>query len=164
MIKTILICLDGSKLAEQILPYATQQALCFHSKIILLQVIPEPFTVIPGTPIATPIPVTSDNLIKKSFKEQNEAIKYLEKIATSLRECGIEVEIVTFIGHTGEIVVNYAHQNNIDLIALATHGRSGLGRAIFGSVADYVLKSSNTPILLIKPKELKEVKEPECNT
>lgn len=53
----------------------------------------------------------------------------------------------------GEAIVGYAHNGNFDLIALATHGRSGMGRAIFGSVADHVLRESRLPIPIIKPQE-----------
>jgi len=53
----------------------------------------------------------------------------------------------------GEAIVSYANENNISLIAIATHGRSGLGRLVFGSVADFVLRETGLPILVIKPKK-----------
>jgi len=56
----------------------------------------------------------------------------------------------------GDIIVNYAEQNEIDLIAIATHGHSGLARMVFGSVADFVLKNSGHPILVITPKETEQ--------
>jgi nucleotide-binding universal stress UspA family protein len=65
---------------------------------------------------------------------------------------GIDVECVVIIGNPGESIVDYANKNKVDLIAIATHGRSGIKRMIFGSVTEYVIKNSRLPILLIKPK------------
>jgi nucleotide-binding universal stress UspA family protein len=53
----------------------------------------------------------------------------------------------------GEAIVSYADENSISLIAIATHGRSGLGRLVFGRVADFVLREAGLPILVIKPKK-----------
>jgi nucleotide-binding universal stress UspA family protein len=53
----------------------------------------------------------------------------------------------------GEAIVDYAEGHEIDLIAIATHGRSGLGRLVFGSVADFVLREAGLPILVVKPKK-----------
>ncbi len=71
-----------------------------------------------------------------------------------MRGMGLKAEVAIEIGSPGQKIIDYAEKNNIDLIALATHGRSGLGRAIFGSVADFVLKGSGMPVLLIKPKKV----------
>jgi nucleotide-binding universal stress UspA family protein len=56
------------------------------------------------------------------------------------------------LGSPGESIVSYADENGFGLIALVTHGRSGLGRLVFGSVADFIIRRSGLPILLIKPK------------
>lgn len=148
MFQKILVCLDGSKLAEQILPYAAEQASRFDSNLVLFQVVslanvPAP-TGIESVPVGVP-----DNLLAEA---ETAARDYLDGLAPPLRERGLKVQCVTMIGHPAESIVHYAEENRFNLVALATHGRSGLKRLVFGSVADYVIRKSGLPILLIKPK------------
>jgi nucleotide-binding universal stress UspA family protein len=150
----ILVCLDGSKVAEQIMPYATEEALRFQSTLILFQVVREPLTISPGIPGEASMPVETETMLEETQKALNEANNYLEELAVPLREKSIQVETVTIPGRAGEAIVSYANRNNLNLIAIATHGRSGLGRAVFGSVADFVLRESGLPILVTKPKEI----------
>ena len=111
-------------------------------------------------PIATPvaIPGVASNITpmmptpEQIAEDETKAQKYLEKKAKTLKELGIKTECAVIIGDPGSTIVDYAEENAIDLIAIATHGRSGLRRIIFGSVAEYVIKHSKLPILLIKPK------------
>jgi nucleotide-binding universal stress UspA family protein len=90
-----------------------------------------------------------DNLLAEA---ETAARDYLDGLAPPLRERGLKVQCVTMIGHPAESIVHYAEENRFNLVALATHGRSGLKRLVFGSVADYVIRKSGLPILLIKPK------------
>jgi len=153
MFKKILVCLDGSKLAEQIMPYATAEALCFQSNLVLFHVVPEPVAISPGIHGVPATPVQTDTILLEAKKALNESKSYLEEVAMPLREKGIQMETVTMLGRAGETIVSYADENNVNLITIATHGRSGLGRAVFGSVADYVLRESGLPILVIRPQE-----------
>lgn len=153
MFERILVCLDGSKLAEQIMPYATEEALRFNGKLVLLQVIPEPVVFSPGIPGEAPVPIQTDIMVEGTKMALRNAGDYLEKLATPLRIGGIQVETVAIPGRAGEAILNYAYTNNIDLIAIATHGRGGLRRAVFGSVADHVLRQSGLPVLVIRPQE-----------
>ncbi len=152
MFEKILVCLDGSENAEQILPYATEEALRFHSQVILLHVVPEPVVITPGVPGTTGVPVETPGMLEQMQKEQSESADYLERMANRLREKGLKVEPAVLQGTAGDVIVKYAGENDIGLIAIATHGRSGLGRAVFGSVADYVLRNSGLPILVIRPR------------
>ena len=152
MFKKIMVCLDGSKLSEQILPYAVEQARRFHSQVILFHVVAEPGMVSPGIPGSPGLPVETSGSLEKMQQERNEATAYLENAAQSLRGKKLAAETVILQGAAGDAIVSYANENNIGLIAIATHGRSGLGRAVFGSVADYVLRKSGLPILVIKPQ------------
>jgi nucleotide-binding universal stress UspA family protein len=153
MFKKILICLDGSELAEQILPYAEEQALHFNSKLVLIRVYSEPGFIglaVPGFP---GIPVETQNMGKQIQKEEQEAEKYLKTVADKLlKQRGLAADCVTVLGAAGEAIVNYAVENKIELIAIATHGRSGPGRMVMGSVADYVLHNAHLPVLLIRPE------------
>lgn len=153
MFEKILVCLDGSKLAEQIMSYAVEEALRFQSKLVLFQVVPEPVAFSPGIPGTAAAPIQTDAMLEEAKRASNEARDYLEKLATPLRERDMQVETVTLLGRAGETIVSYADKNNVNLITIATHGRSGLGRAVFGSVADYVLRESGLPILVIRPQE-----------
>lgn len=143
----ILVCLDGSPLAEQILPYAAAQAERFGGKMILLQVIGNPGAIYAPGIEAVPIAVPLD----QAPEEETAARDYLERLAQPLRQKGVDVECLTLVGSAGERIVSYAEENDMQLVALATHGRSGLGRLVFGSVADHVIRHSTRPILLIKP-------------
>jgi len=158
MFKKILVCLDGSELAEQILPYAVEEALHFQSKLVLFQVVPEPVAFSPGIPGAASVPIRTDTMLEEAKKALNEARDYLEDIATPLHKKGIQVEAVSILGGAGEAILSYAEGNNINLITIATHGRSGLRRGVFGSVADYVLRESGLPILVIRPQEREDKK------
>jgi len=151
IIKKVLVCLDGSNLAEQILPYATDIALRCGSKVILLQVVD-----MPGA-IYTPGEVT----VKRGWKEriQKETIEaevYLDRVALQLQEKGLKVETVALEGIGDETIVSYAQENEIDLIAITTHARKNIGRLVFGSVADTILKKSGLPTLAIRPIDTKE--------
>ncbi len=155
MFGRILVCLDGSALAEQILPYATEQALRFDSRVTLLQVITTPSSVYMAS-AAGELPQTGDMIAKEIQKQDAEARTYLDSVAQSLREKGLDAEFVVLgPAQPGNTIVKYAQDNAIDLICMATHGRSGLGRVVFGCVADRVLRESGLPILLIKPREIK---------
>ncbi|MCK5181054.1 MAG: universal stress protein [Dehalococcoidia bacterium] len=156
MFKKILVCLDGSELAEQILPYAVAEALCFQGKLILFQVIHEPVAFSPGIPGAGAAPVQTDAMLRQAKKALDEAREYLEKIAAPLHKKGIKVDAVSILGRAGEAILSYADSNNVNLIAIATHGRRGLERGVFGSVADYVLRESGLPMLVVRPQERKD--------
>jgi len=153
MFEKILVCLDGSNLAEQILPYATEEALHFKSKLVLFWVVTPSVVVLPGVSGVPWAPVETEEMLEQSKKEEAAAKTYLNRVARPLRKRGIKVGCVTLQGVAGEAIVDYAEKNKIGLIAIATHGRSGLGRAVFGSVADFVLRESRLPILIIRSKE-----------
>ncbi len=155
MFEKVLVCLDGSKLAEQILPYAAEQVLRFNSKLTLLQVMTLPSSAYVS---AEGISAGIGDIIEEEAKEQEAKIRaYLNSVAQSPLKKGIDVECVVLRpSHPGEAIVKYAQDNAIDLICIATHGHSGLGRVVFGSVADYVLRESALPILVINPKEIEK--------
>jgi nucleotide-binding universal stress UspA family protein len=154
--KKILVCLDGSKLAEQILPYAAEVALHFEGRLVLFQVIPEPVAFSPGIPGTASVPVQTDTMLQEAKKALDEATDYLENVAKPLRKKGIRVEAVSVLGRAGQAILDYAGMNNVNLITIATHGRSGLRRGVFGSVADYVLRQSGLPMLVIRPESQKD--------
>ena len=74
-------------------------------------------------------------------------------IAGTLRQKGITTEAVAIEGSPGDAIVEYAKAHDIELITIATHGRKNIGRLVFGSVAEHVLKHTGIPVLSIKPHE-----------
>lgn len=73
-------------------------------------------------------------------------------MANRLKEQGVNVSTAMRIGPVAESIIEYAEANRIDLIAMCTHGRTGLARWTLGSVADRVLRASNIPILLVRAR------------
>lgn len=152
MFRKILVCLDGSNLAEEVIPYVAQGAPCF-SKVIMLSVVPIPQIDIPlGVPGVPGAPVRTESMLKEFQTEVGEVPAYLEKQAKKLRDKGLDVECLVLQGSPGELIVKYAKDNKMELIALATHGHSGLRRVVFGSTAEYVLRKAGLPLLLITPR------------
>jgi nucleotide-binding universal stress UspA family protein len=147
MFKKILVCLDGSKLAEQILPFALEQAKKMECNITLLQVIASPSSVMSGAGS-----VTGPALHDQIDAEESEAKKYLSRIVSKIESDNIKADYATLKGTPGHAIVDYAHENQIDLISIATHGHSGIRRAIVGSIVDHVIRHSHLPMLVIKPQ------------
>jgi nucleotide-binding universal stress UspA family protein len=148
MFEKILVCLDGSGLSEQILPYAIEQALSFHSKVVLLRVIRVPGRALPGEP----------ELIEKEDEpitaREDEVATYLDNITNSLYEKGLDVESVIISARKPDVaILTYARDNKINLIALATHGYSLMGQLIWGSVSESVIRKSGLPALVVKAQE-----------
>jgi nucleotide-binding universal stress UspA family protein len=148
MFERVLVCLDGSDLAEEALPYAAEIARRFGSTLVLLEVTAGPSAVV--EPTTGYYHATSPGRVQRS---EDEAADYLEGIAAGLEKEGLRVEYLTLPGAPGKAIVGYAEENDVGLIVLGTHGRSGLSRLAFGSVADYVLKQSRRPVLMKRPGE-----------
>ncbi len=146
MIENILVCLDGSKLSEAILPLAAELAEQFGSKVVLLNVIVVP-TVLAGFG-ETEIELTQST---RSSEQEEKVDYYLESLAQTLREKGLDVECVTVEGTVEESIITYAKTYEIGLIALTMYGRSGFSRSILGSTTELVLRKSGIPVLAICP-------------
>ncbi len=152
MFKKILVCLDGSKLAEAILPYAIEQAQRFNSDMVLFRAFSEPATISLALPGMPAVPVDSKRVDKRLIEDENESETYLKSLAIKLHdEAKVTVTYASVLGAAGQAIVEYGREQGIDLIAIATHGRSGPGRVVLGSVADFVIRNSRLPILLIRP-------------
>jgi nucleotide-binding universal stress UspA family protein len=146
MIKNILVGLDGSHFAEQILSYTAELAAQLDCRVILLEV-----TIPPGAAVEPLTGYFRSTSLEKILRQEDEAEAYLKQIARKLRKTGLKVSTLTVPGDPGETILRTAEEKKVDLIVLSTHGRSGLRRLVFGSVAEHVLKHSTLPILLRKP-------------
>lgn len=152
MFKKVLVCLDGSQVAERILPFVREEALAMKSNVILLRVVNFPGILTLGIPGFPAVPVYTSAMPEQLKKEYDTAKAYLEQVAQPIREQGIPVECETLIGLPGPTIISYANEKKIDFIAMVTHGHSGLRNVLLGSVAEYIVKESGLPIMMIKAK------------
>lgn len=140
MFNQILLPLDGSKLAERAIPHAVLFARCFGSKIILLHIL-DPAQHVDSFQSIEPL---NWQLMKA------EADLYLQAIAIKLREQQLDVEMFIREGKTAENIIDFSHDENIDLVVLSTHGKSGLSRWNMSGVVSKVLEKIYLPVLLVR--------------
>jgi nucleotide-binding universal stress UspA family protein len=141
----ILVPLDGSPVAEQVLAPVAAIARALDARLVLLSV---------------PIVHASGSLIGEWYlpldgafeTTQQTARAYLDRVAEQLQAQGMQVSTAMRTGAVADSIVDYAEANQIDLIAMCTHGRTGLGRWTLGSVADRVLRAGGVPILLVRAR------------
>jgi nucleotide-binding universal stress UspA family protein len=139
----ILVPLDGSARAERVLPSVIPIAQALDSQVILFQV---PIVYVSGWMTGEWLMPTQGVLATA----EQDAMAYLDYVATRLKQQGIRASKATEIGAVAESIIDYAEANHIDLIAMCTHGRTGLRRWTLGSVADRVLRAGRIPILLVR--------------
>lgn len=142
--KQILVPLDGSKFAEMALADALSQAKFNQAEVTLLQVIPpikDFFTADVDHPVF---------IIEQWEANKELALHYLKTVYERVDCESIVVHMVVDTGPVAETIIDYVHQHSIDLIVMATHGRSGLQRWAYGSVAGKVLSGADVPILLVR--------------
>jgi len=140
----ILVPLDGSKLAEKALPYAEEFAQKFDAELILVWALqPQPIVAMSDYGAA------SYGTLLDS--EEDEAKEYLHQLRQEISERQVRVRTAVLKGHSvAEAIVDLAEQEQVDFIVKTTHGRSGLSRWIYGSVATKVLQQAPCPIFLVR--------------
>jgi nucleotide-binding universal stress UspA family protein len=142
MYQKVLVTLDGSPLAECVLPHADAVATgCSVSEVWLLRVV-EPMPIGEG--------VTQEFIYKVYGEREKVAREYLEGVAKGLRDKGLTVNTAVTQGQPADEIVEFVEKNKIDLIVMATHGRSGVGRWVFGSVSDRVMRETKAPVLMVR--------------
>jgi nucleotide-binding universal stress UspA family protein len=147
-----LVPLDGSELAELVLPHVealAKQRTTEPVEVVLMRVC-EPLIVPPvGAPEA------SLNWAKVAEEHmagtRQGAQEYLGKVRDGLAETGMKLKLEVAEGNPADEITNYVNKNECDLVVMATHGRSGLSRWAYGSVAGKVLLSASCPIFLVRP-------------
>jgi nucleotide-binding universal stress UspA family protein len=156
MNKNILIPLDGSRTAESIIACVADLLNGFShevkTRVTLLQVLPAGKTeIMPG--LIENVPYSKNE--KQSFEARSKT--YLEAAAAPLKKAGAEIATVLAYGDPVKEIVRAAEETKADMIAMSTHGRSGLSRLAFGNVADGVLRhETGIPVLLIRAHALKD--------
>jgi nucleotide-binding universal stress UspA family protein len=147
MFKKILVPLDGSELAEKIIPNVVDLAKSFNAEVTLLNVcyFPVPMTV-------AQLPEKVENAAEA--EELRSCASYLEKLADRLRKQGLNVKLECLEGVAAREIVAYADTNKMDLIAMATHGKGEVAW-VLGSTAEKVVSHATVPVLLYRVVEIK---------
>ena len=147
MYNTILVPLDGSKRAEAILPHVEDLVQHYQARVIFLGVVePEPAIITPE-PFYTP-------LDPQIYQQRVSEVKdYLAVQAAKFRRRNINAQVQVGEGSIVEKIIDVAKSENVDLVAMASHGRTGLSRVFYGSVAAGVLHQIDRPLLLIRSND-----------
>lgn len=144
MYRKILVPLDGSELAECALPHVESIAMgCQSVEVVLLRVI-EPMR-LPGDYV---ISDKDRERIESNYK--SDARDYLGRMVDELGGRGLSVGSDIVSGKVADSIVDYANRHGVDIIIMATHGRSGVSRWTLGSVADKVIHYAGVPVLMVR--------------
>lgn len=143
MYKNILVPLDGSELGEAALPQAMDIARCVGATLILMRV--------PDHPMMEYYIDQPVVLADLRSRDAERARDYLDGVAARLKAEGIDVLTRVMDGAVADAILDVAATDDVDLIAMATHGRSGFGRFLLGSVADRVTRHAAVPVILVRP-------------
>lgn len=154
MYEHLLVALDGSPAAERVLEHAEALAKAFGSSVTLLRATLSPEMVILETSAGGDVTGADigPGLDPEPIVEADEtsASEYLEGIAARLRQHNLNVNVEHPEGRAADVIIERAKALGTRLILMTTHGRSGLGRVVFGSVADAVLRGAPCPVLLVR--------------
>lgn len=150
-IRRILVPLDGSARAEQVLPLVAALAPPLGASVTLARVLHTP-----GSGDAfTYTPAMTQAYFDRTVREWRAATRrYLDRVGDRLAQVGIPVETLLREGHAANTLVDLLANGGYDLVAMTTHGRAGMKRWVLGSVAERLVESSHTPVLLIRSEGL----------
>ena len=155
MYRRILVPLDGSAFAEQALNHAQHVALAGQSEIHLLSVAP----LLEDQSLAVvdlyPVYVYRDYLVDHNMELERittELNGYLDQLSARVQAAGYKAVSAIRFGQPADEIITYAAKSGCDLIAMSTHGRSGIGRWVYGSVADKVLHAAQIPLVLVRAR------------
>ncbi len=158
MFEKILVPLDGSEYSARAIPYSIAMAGKFNSGIILLQVVRPTRPLAPTGPTGTLIasPATNKILVQQAMEEQTvnvaDARTYLEHQANLILEHGLEVTSRVEVGDPAEAIIEFCQKEKIGLVIMTTTGKSGLKRALLGSVTDRIIREPGFPVLAVRPE------------
>ena len=143
MYKRALVPLDGSAVGETILPFIAEIAGPLDMEILLVRVVPFRAVML----------ATDPRRVEEAVDRKLEAQQYLDRLTEELQAKGIRASAEVLLGEPVDELVAAARRAGADLIAMTTHGRSGLGRLLFGSVAEAVLRAAPLPVFLLRATE-----------
>ena len=147
----VLVPLDGSSLAEAIIPSVSRIARPLNLEIILLRVVPA----LPPQVIEGGRPIVIDNTERLRVEAQD----YLRHVASGVSMSGLHVSTAVRVGDAPAEILAATREGQADLIAMTTHGRGVLGQLLFGSVAEAVLHRAEVPVFLLRVAESARAKK-----
>ena len=155
MYKRILVPHDGSAFAERVLPHVTEIARRYEAEVHLLEVIRVSTPALLAPELASE---AEPDLAIDALEEAQEALREagrsrLEGVCALLQKDGITCRWSVVDGEPIQEILAYTSKHGIDLVAMATHGRTGLARAILGSTTDAILRKGHLPMLIVPVRE-----------
>ncbi|MGW8318575.1 MAG: universal stress protein [Candidatus Promineifilaceae bacterium] len=144
MYKKILVPLDGSPRAEAILPHVEDLASCFGATIVFVRIVE------PNIVYASPYDVSPELNAEEAERRIEEVNAYLIEVEERFQAKGIATKRRVEYGPVVLAISDVAAGEEVDLIAMASHGRTGLARVFYGSVAAGILHRVDRPVLLVR--------------
>jgi len=148
-IRSILLPTDFSDCANYALSYAASLARTFGASIICVHVIEPMVPTVGYSGMTEPLPI-ADITDQLEYSAERE----LPKLAEREEVAGLQVEEVIVHGEAASEIVRVSKERNVDLIVVSSHGRTGLGRILFGSTAEAVVRHASCPVLVVKPSQV----------
>jgi len=150
--RTILVPLDGSELAESVLPHVEELARQRDSELVDVVVFRVcEYAAVPDDGSSAEPSGWEIGLRREISQAKRAAEKYLARIEARFTAASIRARSAVLVGQPADVIVDHANGQQFGLVAMATHGRSGLSRLAFGSVAEKVLQGLSCPLFLVKP-------------
>jgi len=146
MYEKIMVTLDGSELAECVLPHVEAIVKgCLVKEVVF-------FRVVEIAQLVNYLMSTPSDDVKRDIESEGkaEAENYLKQLVDRVNYDGVNVHWEVMEGLVADSIADYATNNEVDLIIIATHGRSGISRWVMGSVADRILRSACVPVLMVR--------------
>jgi nucleotide-binding universal stress UspA family protein len=145
-VRSILLPTDFSECASYAVPVASGLARTLGARLLFLHVVEPVVPAVGWTPVAEPLP-----LADISEQLEDSAARELPKVGDCDDCAGLDVEEVLVHGEAAAEIVRVARERGVDLIVISSHGRTGLGRILFGSTAESVVRHAHCPVLVVKP-------------
>ena len=149
----ILVPLDGSALSERAIEPAEKIAKAFGYEMILFRVVDSPLERAPG--------VGREEERQAASASINKATTYLKAIASRIEGKAIKTRIEIGVGSPHPAILALAEKEDVEFIIMSTHGRTGLSRALMGSVAEKIVHMTERPVMLVKPAKIHKTRTDE---
>lgn len=149
LINKILLPLDASPSGAAAVPHAVEIARLLRAAIVLFYVEPQPrpWLIAPGVEFAY-LPASSS---ERQAKQLLSHMEYLDQVAKTIADKGVAVSRDAGSGAPAAVILQYAKTNDIDLIALSTHGASGVAEFVYGGVTEKLIHAGDIPLLIVRP-------------
>ena len=151
MYKKILVPLDGSKLAECVLPHVESIGSGGGTESVTFVRVVEPFYMAMAADPEAGYTLSVKDWQQMEAEAKEAAGAYLKRLTSTIKYKGVRIDSEVLEGKAADSIADYADKAGFDLIVIATHGRSGVSRWVWGSVADRILRSARVPVLMVRP-------------